>query len=238
MSQDVPTTVLQDMRHYYRARAAEYDEWFYRQGRYDHGAAANERWHREAATVFAALDELHVTGDVLEFAPGTGIRTERLVRTADTVVAFDAAPEMIELNRAKLAGRGGDRVTYQVGDIFSWQPDRAYDAACFGFWISHVPLERLAAFLATVAAALKPGGKAFFVDGRREPSSTAADQRLPEADAQTMTRRLNDGREYQIVKNFFVPAALQARCAQAGLDVAIRETATYFMYGVGQRSPR
>lgn len=236
MSQNVPTTVLDDMREYYRARAAEYDEWFYRQGRYDHGAAANDRWHSEAAEVFAALDGLHVTGDVLEFAPGTGIWTERLVRTADSVVAFDASPEMIELNRAKLAGQDGARVTYQVGDIFAWQPDRAYDAVCFGFWISHVPLERLDGFLQTVAAALKPEGKVFFVDGQRESSSTAADHRLPEADAQTMTRRLNDGREYRIVKNFFVPTALQERCARAGLDVAVHETATYFMYGMGRRA--
>ena len=236
MSQNVPATVLDDMRDYYRARAAEYDEWFYRQGRYDHGAAANARWHREAAEVFAALDELAVGGDVLEFAPGTGIWTERLVRTADSVVAFDASPEMIDLNRAKLAGRGGERVTYQLGDIFAWQPDRAYDAVCFGFWISHVPLERLDGFLATVAAALKPEGKIFFVDGQRESSSTAADHRLPEAEAQTMTRRLNDGREYQIVKNFFDPAALAARCARVGLDVTVRETATYFIYGAGRRA--
>ncbi len=236
MSKTVPATVLDDMRDYYRARAAEYDEWFYRQGRYDHGATANDRWHGEAAAVFAALDALHVTGDVLEFAPGTGIWTERLVRTADSVVAFDASPEMIAINRAKLAGQGGARVTYQVGDIFAWQPDRAYDAVCFGFWISHVPLERLDEFLKTVAAALKPGGKVFFLDGRREPSGTAADQRLPEADAQTMTRRLNDGREYQIVKNFFVPDALQERCARAGLDVTVHETTTYFMYGLGQRA--
>jgi SAM-dependent methyltransferase len=237
MSQNVPTTVLDDMREYYRARAAEYDEWFYRQGRYDHGAAANARWHNEAGEVFAALDELQITGDVLEFAPGTGIWTERLVLTADSVVAFDASPEMIAINRAKLAGQGGAPVTYQIGDIFTWQPDRAYDAVFFGFWISHVPLERLDGFLGTVAAALKPGGKVFFLDGRREPSSTAADHRLPEADAQTMTRRLNDGREYQIVKNFFVPAPLQERCARAGLEVAVRETATYFMYGQGRRKP-
>ncbi len=238
MSQGVPATVLDDMRDYYRARAAEYDEWFYRQGRYDHGTAANERWTNEAAEVFAALDAFKITGDVLEFAPGTGIWTERLVRTAASVVAFDASPEMIELNRAKLAGQGGAPVIYQIGDIFAWQPDRTYDAVCFGFWISHVPLERLDGFLATVAAALKPGGKVFFLDGRREPSSTAADHTLPVADTQTMTRRLNDGREYQIVKNFFAPDALVGRCARAGLDVAVHETATYFMYGLGQRSAR
>lgn len=236
MSNQVPASVLADMRDYYRARAAEYDQWFYRQGRYDHGAEANERWHSEAAEVFAALDELGVVGDVLEFAPGTGIWTERLVRTARSIVAFDASPEMIAINRAKLAGQGDGRVTYQIGDIFAWQPDRAYDAVCFSFWISHVPLERLDQFLQTVAAALKPAGKVFFVDGQREPGTTAADHRLPEADAQTMTRRLNDGREYQIVKNFFEPTALSARCAAAGLTVEVRETATSFMYGVGRKA--
>jgi demethylmenaquinone methyltransferase/2-methoxy-6-polyprenyl-1,4-benzoquinol methylase len=50
-----------------------------------------------------------------------------------------------------------------------------------------------------------------------------------------MTRRLNDGREYQIVKNFYVPDALAARCAAAGLAVTVRETATYFIYGAGER---
>ncbi len=32
-------TILEEQKAYYRERAAEYDEWFYRQGRYDHGAA-------------------------------------------------------------------------------------------------------------------------------------------------------------------------------------------------------
>jgi len=235
VSNTIPRSTLDAMVDYYRARAAEYDEWFYRQGRYDHGPEANGRWHGEAGEVFAAFDALGVTGDVLELAPGTGIWTERLVGVARAVTAVDASPEMVALNRAKLAGRGGERVNYVVGDVFAWRPERQYDAVVFGFWISHVPLERLDAFLSTVVAALRPGGKVFFVDGRREPSSTAADHRLPDVDEQVMTRRLNDGREYQIVKNFYEPPALAARCASAGLAVEIRETATYFMYAAGTR---
>lgn len=175
-----------------------------------------------------------MNGDVLELAPGTGIWTERIARTASTITAVDASPEMVAINRVKL-GPAADRVTYHLADLFAWQPDREYDACCFGFWISHVPLERLDAFLATVAQALRPGGKLFFVDGRREPTSTAANHQLPDAGEQVMTRKLNDGRAFQIVKNFFDPAALAARCAAAGLDVDVRETATYFMYGVGTK---
>jgi demethylmenaquinone methyltransferase/2-methoxy-6-polyprenyl-1,4-benzoquinol methylase len=224
------------MVEYYRARAAEYDEWFYRQGRFDRGAAANAAWFAESAEVFAAFDHLGVSGDVLELAPGTGIWTERIARVASTVAAIDASPEMVTLNRAKL-GPAADNVTYFLADLFAWRPDRRYDACCFGFWISHVPLERLDAFLAGVAQALRPGGKVFFVDGRREPTSTAADHRLPDLGEQVMTRKLNDGRTFQIVKNFFDPAALAARCAAVGLDVSVRETATYFMYGVGTKRP-
>jgi hypothetical protein len=51
-----------------------------------------------------------------------------------------------------------------------------------------------------------------------------------------MTRRLNDGRAFEIVKNFHDPRLLAARCAAAGLDVDVRETATFFLYGAGRRA--
>jgi 2-polyprenyl-3-methyl-5-hydroxy-6-metoxy-1,4-benzoquinol methylase len=232
MADPVAKSTLDDMAAYYRARAAEYDEWFYRRGRFDHGPEANARWLAEAETVFAALDALQITGDVLELAPGTGIWTERLARTAASVTAIDASAEMIAINRAKVQK---ETVTYLLDDLFAWQPNRTFDAAVFGFWISHVPLERLAGFLATVAAALRPGGRIFFVDGRREPTSTAVDHQLPAADSQVMTRLLNDGHAYRVVKNFYDPAALTADCAAAGLDVTVRETPTYFIYGFGAR---
>jgi len=230
----VAESTLEEMIAYYRARAAEYDEWFYRQGRFDRGPAANARWFTEVETVFAALDALGPTGDVLELASGTGIWTERLIRTARTVTAVDVSPEMIALNQAKVSC---DAVSYVRADLFAWAPARTYDAVVCAFWLSHIPHERLDAFLAVVATALRPGGAVFVVDGRREPLGTAADHRLPEGEAQVMTRLLNDGRAFQIVKNFHDPATLAARCAAAGLDVTVRETPTYFLYGWGARRP-
>jgi demethylmenaquinone methyltransferase/2-methoxy-6-polyprenyl-1,4-benzoquinol methylase len=232
MGDAVSQSVLADMVDYYRARAAEYDEWWERTGRYDQGLESNARWFSEMREVFTAFDALDLRGDVLELAPGTGIWTERLIRTAETITAVDASEEMIAMNRAKV---GGDRVTYVIADLFTWQPDRQYDGVCFGFWISHVPADRLNDFLCTVAAALKPGGRVFFVDGRREPTTTAKNHVLPHIGEQVMTRKLNDGRSYQIVKNFYAPAALAARCRDVGLDMDVRETATNFIYGVGTR---
>jgi len=218
------------MKTYYQQRASEYDEWFYRQGRYDRGLEANARWFAEADEVFASFDACSLTGDVLELAPGTGIWTQRLAQIASTVTAVDASPEMIEINRVKVHSA---RISYQLADLFTWKPERTYDAVFFGFWLSHVPLERLDNFLQSVAAMLHPGGKVFFVDGRREQTSTAINHQLPAAESQVMTRVLNDGRSFEIVKNFYDPVELTERCRYAGLDVVVRETETYFLYGYG-----
>jgi demethylmenaquinone methyltransferase/2-methoxy-6-polyprenyl-1,4-benzoquinol methylase len=232
MNQAVSAQTLQEMKEYYRARAQEYDEWFYRRGRYDRGDEMNARWFADIHEAFARLDSLHLTGDVLELAPGTGIWTERLVRTATSITAVDASSEMIEINQAKVSDK---RVSYVQADLFSWQPERTYDAVVFCFWISHIPLERLDGFLRSVATMVRPGGSIFFIDGRREPTSTASNHQLPTQDSQVMIRTLNDGKNFEIVKNFYDPADLAARCSRAGLAITVEETATYFLYGYGTR---
>lgn len=233
MSDTVSESTLEEMRAYYRARAAEYDEWCYRQGRFDRGSESNARWFSEFGDAQKALHALQAEGDVLELAPGTGIWTEQILQSASSITAVDASEEMIAINRAKIAS---ERVQYIQADLFSWQPERAYDAVCFCFWISHVPVERLDAFLRMVAKALRPGGKVFFVDSRRELSSAAIDHVLPEEQEQLMIRKLNDGRAFQIVKNFYDPAFLEERFAAASLNVTVKVTPTYFVYGYGRAS--
>lgn len=218
---------------YYDARAAEYNEWWDRKGRYDHGPEANARWFREREEVYAALEALDPGGHVLELACGTGNWTLPLSRKAQRVTAVDGSAEMIAINQAVVRS---ERVRYVQADLFAWEPDQAYDAAVMGFWLSHVPPERLDSFLATVCRALRPGGKLFFADSRRDPLITSADQPLPEAEQPWLARRLNDGREFRIVKVFYHAQELAARFEAHGLRVEVRETATFFLYGSGVRT--
>jgi SAM-dependent methyltransferase len=227
--------ILAEQIQYYRARALEYDEWWERRGRYDRGSEENARWFSERTEVLAAFDRLKLQGDVLELAPGTGIWTERLARTARSVTAVDASVEMIAINRERM-GEAAATVSYVQADLFAWEPTRRFDAAVFCFWISHVPRERLDAFLQTVSEAVDTGGRVFFVDGRRQPSSTAIDHDLPDPGSEVMTRRLNDGRAYRVVKNFWPSEELESRCWRSRLDVTVAETATYFQYGYGQKA--
>jgi 2-polyprenyl-3-methyl-5-hydroxy-6-metoxy-1,4-benzoquinol methylase len=229
--------VLGEQIEYYRARAPEYEQWFCREGRYDRGEEARAAWFAEIATVREAVARLPIDdADVLELAPGTGIWTSLLAARAARLTVVDAAPEMLAENRRRL-GPLARRVEYVLADLFEWRPTRRFDAVVFCFWISHVPEIRLDGFLTGVADMLRPDGAVFFLDGLPEPTSTAADHVLPAPGHEVMTRRLDDGREYRIVKAYRRSAELERRCRQAGLDVQVRETPTYFPYGIGRVPP-
>lgn len=218
---------------YYAARAPEYNEWWDRRGRYDHGPEANALWFGEQEEAYAALAALCLTGEVLELAAGTGNWTEKLAATARQVTALDGSAEMLAINRARV---GRENVEYVQADLFAWEPEREYDAVVFCFWLSHVPPSQLDPFLDKVRRALRPEGRLFFADSRRDPLTTSPDQPLPEAAQPWLTRRLNDGREFSIVKVFYEPGELQARFRERGLAVEIRETERFFLYGWGTRA--
>jgi SAM-dependent methyltransferase len=222
--------VLQEQVAYYRARACEYDEWFLRLGRFDRGPESNRRWFEQAEEVYEALDTFHPTGRVLELAPGTGLWTQRLLRHSQSLTAVDSSPEMLALCKARV---GEAAVRFVLADIFTWQPDGRYDVVFFGFWLSHVPWERFAPFWDKVRSCLAPGGRAFLVDSLPDPTSTAADQVLPTANATTMLRRLNDGREFTVVKVFHQPDDLAVRLGELGWQMMVRATADYFVFGWG-----
>ena len=122
---------------YYRARAPEYDRWWYRTHQYELPPERKAEWDRDVAILERWVDHQRPFGNVLELACGTGVWTGKLVGGADHITAVDSSPETIELNHQKL---NSERVDYVEADIFQWQPEpAAYDVAFFSFWISHVP---------------------------------------------------------------------------------------------------
>ncbi|MHA6619769.1 hypothetical protein [Pseudonocardia sp. DLS-67] len=100
----------------------------------------------------------------------------------------------------------------------------------FGFWISHVPLERFASFWSLVAGCLKPGGRVFFVDDAyRTP-----DELVEGESSSTVLRRLNDGSAHRAVKVPHRPRDLEERLARVGWWVQVRATTTGpFYWGAG-----
>jgi ubiquinone/menaquinone biosynthesis C-methylase UbiE len=231
----VDDALLEGQLAYYRARAEEYDEWFFRQGRHDRGPEWNRRWFSELEEVRRELDRFGPKGRVLELACGTGLWPVRLARHATSVTAVDASPEVLEVNRARLREAGLEAsVRYVQADLFGWWPDDAYDAVFFGFWLSHVPPERFEAFWDLVRSALRPGGRAFFVDSMRTETPEEKKRLGRNPRGHTTTRQLNDGREFRIVKIFHDPVALERRLAGLGWRFSARTTQNHLLYGFGE----
>ncbi len=222
--------LLQQQIAYYRARSGEYDEWFYRQNRYDRGAALSRQWFDEVRGIRRDLFALGQVESALELACGTGIWTQELLQLAEHVTALDASEEMIAINRAKLTAAN---VSYQQADLFAWQPDRQYDLVFFSFWLSHVPADRLDGFSGRRQRAVKPGGHVFLIDSRHEPTSTAKDSPLRDDEHIFRTRKLNDGSEFKVVKVFYEPDDLRHHLSRAGFGADVQTTDHYFIYASG-----
>jgi demethylmenaquinone methyltransferase/2-methoxy-6-polyprenyl-1,4-benzoquinol methylase len=224
--------IIQEQIDYYRARASEYDEWFYRIGRYDRGEEIKERWFKEVNVVKQALQQVGQVEEILELASGTGIWTQELLNISKKITAIDASEEVIEINRSKL---NSPNVEYRQIDLFTWEPDAEYDLVFFSFWLSHVPPELLDLFLTKVYKSVRVGGQVFIVDSRFEHTSTANNHILIDDGSIYKSRKLNDGREFKIVKIFYQPDQLQNKLTQVGFKANVKETENYFIYANGTK---
>jgi SAM-dependent methyltransferase len=206
---------LADQLAYYRARASECG-----------GGSIDAPGHDELQ---AAIESFSPTGDVLELACGPGAWTERLLRTAASVTAVDAAPEL--LNRACASVDDAANVRFVEADVFSWRPERRYDAVCFGFWISHVPDDRFESFWAMVDEALTRDGEVFFFDDNDRPNA----ELVYGPESQVVQRRLGDGRSFDVVKMPWEATALEDRLRRLGWDITVTPTAGPFYWAAGTR---
>jgi demethylmenaquinone methyltransferase/2-methoxy-6-polyprenyl-1,4-benzoquinol methylase len=221
-----------EMLAYYEARAPEYDDWYLRRGRFARGPIHDAAWNAELDAAGRWLDGLPIRGEIVELAAGTGWWSPLLASKGELSL-YDGATAPLERARERLVAHGL-RAHLHVRDAWV-EPDRPVDAVFAGFWLSHVPRDRLDAFLGLVRRWLAPGGLFAFIDSRFDPQSSAVDHPTPAGD--TSVRRLDDGREFTVVKVYYEPAELEAALARAGFESAqVTSTGRFFLTGVAHVS--
>jgi demethylmenaquinone methyltransferase/2-methoxy-6-polyprenyl-1,4-benzoquinol methylase len=218
--------VLAEQVDYYRRRADEYDL-----TAYGDVAAARTRIARLVA-------QMRPAGSVLEIACGTGLWTEALAGPADTVTAIDAAPEAVRIARDRVRAA---HVTFEVADVFTWDPGTRFDVVFFSAWLSHVPLNRFERFWESLRGLLAEDGRVLFIDehvDEREKETYLADR------DEVVERRLRDGSVFHVIKNFVDPGELELRLRQSGWECVIRRDGNDWICGEarpaasrGERSP-
>lgn len=204
---EVLDSVDADQIAYYRARAPWYDDAYTCAGDYDNGAEQNARWRAELAVVERALGAAPIHGDCVELGAGTGYWTERVIERVDRIWALDAAPEVLEIARARLGARAA-AAHFEVVDLWWWEPRQQWDSAVAFFFLEHVPDEVLPALLATLHHALRPGASFFLAEG----AATA-----PEAQIES---RSIDGRTFDVVERRRTPAEYHRVLTTAGFSIA------------------
>jgi ubiquinone/menaquinone biosynthesis C-methylase UbiE len=216
--------VLQEQMRYYRERAAEYDSTALGD---DDGAAIHPLGQELRAWPANIMALLAPCEEAVELACGTGIWTRPLLSVARHILAVDASPEMLALNRAKVADA---RVRYQLADLFTWEAKTPVDLAFAALWLSHVPTERLPRMLSALRRAVRPSGQLCIVD---EPDTSLV--RPPATpDSYLEQRELRDGRQFQIVKIYRSPQRLAALCRDAGFAQVTTIPGAYFFGLIAQ----
>jgi len=194
---------MDKLAHYYAQRAAEYERIYARPER-----------QADLRKLEARVRAMLAGRRVLELACGTGYWTDLIAGSATQLTALDLNEEVLAIARTKPNAPKATLVRASAYEI----PDfgRRHDALFAGFWWSHVPLERLEAFLDAALRAVAPGALIVFLDNRYvEGSSTPVSRRDAGGNAY-QARRLDDGSTHEVLKNFPSESELIQRAARHG----------------------
>ena len=187
------TMVIDDMARYYVQRAAYYERVYFKPER-----------QADLRAMGAALPALFAGRDVLEVACGTGWWTPCGARDAQRWLATDLNPETMAVARSKALPVCVEFATVDAYG-FSGLGDQTFDAAFAGCWWSHVPLQRLPAWLATLHARLRPGARVVMLDNSYVQTSSTPLTRSDEHGNTYQNRTLDDGSVHEVLKNFPTP---------------------------------
>jgi len=187
------TDVVESMADYYARRAATYERIYQKPER-----------QADLRAMEAALAEPFAGRDVLEIACGTGWWTLHGARRAASWLATDLNPETMDVARHKLLPA---QVQFATVDAYTFAEleGRSFDGAFAGCWWSHVPLQRLPGWLATLHERLRPGARVVMLDNRYVPGSSTPISRQDEAGNTYQDRPLDDGSVHEVLKNFPTP---------------------------------
>lgn len=178
---------------YYRDRAPEYEQIYYR--------PEPER-RREIDDEANRLKGYVRDCSVLEWACGTGYWTRIMAETASHIIAFDFWMEMIAQARKK---KYRSPVAFLQADM-EYLPLKAavFDFLAVGFWFSHQPCQEYERFFERLKYPLKKDGRIWMIDNN--PPAEGLQKTSPGCDKfgnNLKERFLDNGREYIIIKNYF-----------------------------------
>jgi ubiquinone/menaquinone biosynthesis C-methylase UbiE len=178
-----------DLITYYKNRAKEYERIYDKSERQDDLLKAS----KELQAIFAGKN-------VLEIACGTGYWTEKIAKTAGSVLATDINESVISIARQKHFSK--DNVKFLVRDLYELNLDEKAGSVFGGFIWSHIPLQDIDGFLNKIIALVMEGGTVVFMDNNYVEGSNHPISDTDVHGNTYQTRNLEDGSAHRVLKNF------------------------------------
>jgi len=179
-----------DIEQYYADRAYEYDKTYLRPER-----------QKDIKKLHKLLKNLLSGHIVLEVACGTGYWTKTIASVSKFITAVDINKKVLQI--AKNREIPSDKVIFVQDDVYSLNKiQNNFSAGFAGFWWSHVLKSKLKGFLALFQSKLQSDALVVFIDNRRVKRSSTPIIRIDNDGNTYQIRKLEDGREYEVLKNF------------------------------------
>jgi len=184
---------------YYRARAPEYEQIYYRD--------VPER-RREIENHCKYLERIAKDKIVLDLACGTGYWTRIAANSANQVIGGDLAVEMIHQARQKNYCASTNFVACDLYHL-PFQ-SKSFDLVILGFWLSHEPRQNFSRLFEIISDPLNKNGQIWMIDNNLPAEGAQIDSvRIDEDGNNFKLRKLADGTEYVILKNYFTKQELE-----------------------------
>jgi demethylmenaquinone methyltransferase/2-methoxy-6-polyprenyl-1,4-benzoquinol methylase len=195
---------------YYAKRAAEYERIYTKP---------------ERQTDLQAMKQLlgrAFKGDhVFEVACGTGYWTQFIAKSAASILAIDRNLQVIDLARRK--DFGTCRTEFAAADAYLLNGVSGEHTAGFhGFWWSHLPITKIGEFLSRFHSRLAAGAKVVMIDNTYVEGSNTPILREDSNGNTFQLRKLDDGSEHEVMKNFPSDSDLFTCLSGYATDVCVK----------------
>lgn len=203
--------VERDLVTYYRLRAPEYDRLYARPER-----------QQDIGALATSLGTAVVGRRVLELAAGTGYWTPIMAASAECVVATDINPETLAIAEGRDYPRGN--VEFRIADAYAPEAVAGdFDCVFAGYFLSHVPRNRVSPFMQSIVNRVGGGGRLLLVDNLYVDDSNLPISRTDAEGDSFQTRQLDNGQSFEVLKNFYDAEELEqlARSYTVSFDVLL-----------------
>jgi len=180
------------MEEYYRRRAKEYEQMYYRR---------EPLWQKGLEQVRKAIKDRLKGRRVLEIACGPGYWTQILSEAARTIVATDAVREMLDIAKTK---KYSCQASFVQTDAYHLSiRDKSFDAGMANFWFSHIPKDKIHSFLEDFHGTLQNKARVFMADNVYVPG-IGGQLIVKQGDENTYKlRTAGDGSKDLILKSYY-----------------------------------